>query len=113
MSEPILILRRAAVSRKGGDWDESDYDVFDGERCVGRVYQVTTSRARKLVLGCELRSDPPQELWVRGNAGRGQSGVPEGIRGMERWLRLTYCNHPAMPVCKRGLPHSLRVTPND
>ena len=38
MSEPALILRRANVSRIGGEWDESDYDVFDGERCVGRIF---------------------------------------------------------------------------
>jgi hypothetical protein len=25
-------------SRKGGNWDESDYDIFDGERCTGRIF---------------------------------------------------------------------------
>ncbi|HEY6332985.1 MAG TPA: hypothetical protein VI756_26915, partial [Blastocatellia bacterium] len=34
-----LILRRANVSRKGGEWKHEDYDVFDGERCIGRIYQ--------------------------------------------------------------------------
>jgi hypothetical protein len=33
-----LILRRADVSRKGGSWQHEDYDVFDGERCVGRIF---------------------------------------------------------------------------
>jgi hypothetical protein len=33
-----VILRRANVSRIGGERDESDYDVFDGERCVGRIF---------------------------------------------------------------------------
>jgi hypothetical protein len=35
-----LILRRANVSRNGGFWQDEDYDVFDGEREVGRVYLV-------------------------------------------------------------------------
>jgi hypothetical protein len=26
------------VSRKGGAWQHEDYDVFDGERCVGRIF---------------------------------------------------------------------------
>jgi hypothetical protein len=48
--DPALILRRANVSRKGGSgntktgntktWQHEDYDVFDGEREVGRVYLV-------------------------------------------------------------------------
>ena len=36
----MLILRRASVSRPSGSWSETDYDVFDGEREVGRVYLV-------------------------------------------------------------------------
>jgi hypothetical protein len=35
-----LLLRRANVSRKGGSWSEHDFDVFDGERDVGRIYLV-------------------------------------------------------------------------
>jgi hypothetical protein len=34
--DSALILRRANVSRKGGAWQHEDYDVFDGERDVGR-----------------------------------------------------------------------------
>jgi hypothetical protein len=35
-----LILRRANVSRISGHWQDEDYDVFDGERDIGRVYLV-------------------------------------------------------------------------
>jgi hypothetical protein len=38
MSDPALILRRANVSRKGGNWQHEDYDVFDGDREVGRIF---------------------------------------------------------------------------
>jgi hypothetical protein len=39
-----LILRRANVSRKGGHWKSEDYDVFDDERDVGRIYRVPLPR---------------------------------------------------------------------
>jgi hypothetical protein len=35
-----LILRRANVSRISGSWQEEDFDVFDGDREVGRIYLV-------------------------------------------------------------------------
>jgi hypothetical protein len=35
-----LTLRRASVSRISGNWDDDDYDVFDGDRDVGRIYLV-------------------------------------------------------------------------
>ena len=40
LPEPALVLRRANASRKGGQWQDEDYDVFDGDRCVGRIYPV-------------------------------------------------------------------------
>jgi hypothetical protein len=38
-----LVLRRATVSRISGDWSNDDYDVFDGERDVGRIYRINAS----------------------------------------------------------------------
>jgi hypothetical protein len=35
-----LALRPANVSRPGGPWSEHDYDVYDGDREVGRIYSV-------------------------------------------------------------------------
>jgi len=32
-----LILDRARKSRPGGEWSDDDYDVFDGDRPVGRI----------------------------------------------------------------------------
>jgi hypothetical protein len=42
-----LTLRRANVSRKSGDWNDDDFDVFDGDSDVGRIYrhQVSASGA--------------------------------------------------------------------
>ena len=39
MSDPTLILRRAQA-RKRGERQDEDYDVFDGDRDVGRIYLV-------------------------------------------------------------------------
>jgi hypothetical protein len=38
-----LILRSANSSREGGDWDDDDFDVFDGDQVVGRIYRVNRS----------------------------------------------------------------------
>ena len=35
-----LVLRRASISRLYGSWSETDFDVFDGDREIGRVYGV-------------------------------------------------------------------------
>jgi hypothetical protein len=43
MSETTLILRSASSSRESGDWNDDDFDVFDGDRLVGRVYRVNSS----------------------------------------------------------------------
>jgi hypothetical protein len=32
-----FVLRRANVSRKGGQWQDKDFDVLDGEREVERI----------------------------------------------------------------------------
>jgi hypothetical protein len=38
MPDVPFILRRANASRKGGHWQHEDYDVFDGDHDVGRIY---------------------------------------------------------------------------
>jgi hypothetical protein len=44
MAKPAgLILRRANVARKGGPWQHEDYDVFDGDRDVGRIYLIDSN----------------------------------------------------------------------
>jgi hypothetical protein len=33
----MLTLKRASNSRPGGRWSDDDYDVFDGDRHIGRA----------------------------------------------------------------------------
>jgi hypothetical protein len=42
MPATTLILRSANSSREGGDWNDEDFEVFDGDRLVGRVYRVNS-----------------------------------------------------------------------
>jgi hypothetical protein len=34
-----LILRRASISRSSGQWSEDDYNVYAGQRNVGRIFK--------------------------------------------------------------------------
>jgi hypothetical protein len=47
MPELPLILRRANVSRISGQWQDEDYDVFDGDRDVGRIYLIDCQAGRE------------------------------------------------------------------
>jgi hypothetical protein len=48
MPAPTLVLRRANLSRISGQWQDEDYDVFDGtggtERDVERIFQQADGR---------------------------------------------------------------------
>src|ERR1019366_4461742 len=33
----MLILKRASKSRPSGQWSDDDYDLFDGDRHIGRI----------------------------------------------------------------------------
>ena len=33
----MLTLKRASTHRPGGPWSDDDYDVYDGDRHIGRV----------------------------------------------------------------------------
>ena len=33
----MLLLKRASKSRASGQWSDDDYDVFDGDRHIGRI----------------------------------------------------------------------------
>jgi hypothetical protein len=37
---PDLLLRPASASRISGHWQDEDYDVFDGDHDVGRIYLI-------------------------------------------------------------------------
>jgi hypothetical protein len=44
-----LLLKRAATSRSGGEWNEDDYDVLADGDVVGRIYRANAVCFLKLV----------------------------------------------------------------
>jgi len=36
--KPLLILKRASKNRESGQWPDVDYDVFDADKNIGRIY---------------------------------------------------------------------------
>jgi hypothetical protein len=88
-----LVLRRANVFRKGGHWDDDDYDAFDGHWRVGRMSSGQTNLSRNLVakkpcrnlkidlrskrgmdvaVGAECRPRPPGSSGGTGSGDRGR-----------------------------------------
>jgi hypothetical protein len=45
----MLTLKRASKHRPGGPWPDDDYDVFDGDRHIGRI--LWTDRTRRSTIG--------------------------------------------------------------
>jgi hypothetical protein len=73
MSDPALILRRPQVPRKRGESLHEDYDVFDGDRDVGRIYLVhSADRADTWFWGACRFSSPD----ARGATGGASLGPP-------------------------------------
>jgi hypothetical protein len=82
MPGPALIPRRAHVARKRGELQPDNYDVFDGDRDVGRIYLVhATDLVEPWFWGHLLPGHQAQELCEHARGGKG--GVPGGIRDME------------------------------
>src|SRR5260370_5872506 len=71
-----LVLRRANVSRPGGSWSEDDFDVFDGDRSVGRVYCVDAQAGNETWFWGVSR----KSYGLRGGSGAAQ-GVSLGTLG--------------------------------
>jgi hypothetical protein len=74
-----LILRRASASRKGGPWQHEDYDVFDGDREVGRIYRL---------------DDRPDSAWFWGVSfqltGRKSHGSADSLEEAKAAFRAEY-----------------------
>ena len=46
MDKDYLTLKRAALSRPSGQWDDEDYDVLADGEVVGRIFKAGVSVAR-------------------------------------------------------------------
>jgi hypothetical protein len=43
----MLTLKRASTSRPSGEWSDDDYDVFDGDRHIGRIMWTYAAQDRR------------------------------------------------------------------
>ena len=45
MEKDYLILKRAALSRPSGEWDDDDFDVLADRAVVGRIFKANAAPA--------------------------------------------------------------------
>ena len=42
----MLTLKRASKYQPSGQWDHEDFEVFDGDRCIGRIMRTKHGRLK-------------------------------------------------------------------
>jgi hypothetical protein len=61
------VLKRASKPRPSGQWSDDDYDVFDGERHIGRILW-THAASRETPRFWTITARVPQSPYDRGYA---------------------------------------------
>src|SRR5262245_6176478 len=57
MDKDYLLLKRAALSRPSGEWDDADYDVLADGEVVGRIFKLNSAPPRNYRSGSNARQD--------------------------------------------------------
>ena len=81
----VLILKRASKSRTGGPWDDDDYNVFDGERHIGRILW-THAASRKTPWFWTITARVPNSMHDRGYAASREQAMAAFKAAWERKL---------------------------
>ena len=72
----MLTLKRASKHRPGGPWSDDDYDVFDGERHVGRIMW-THAASKETPWFWTITARVPQQPTDRGYAASREDAMAE------------------------------------
>jgi alkylated DNA nucleotide flippase Atl1 len=72
----MLTLKRASKHRPGGPWSDNDYDVFDGERHVGRIMW-THAASKETPWFWTITARVPQSTADRGYAASREDAMAE------------------------------------
>ena len=72
----MLILKSASKSRSSGEWSADDYDVFEGERHIGRImWTHAAPEDRRWFWTITVRV--PQSMYDRGYAASREEAMAE------------------------------------
>ena len=80
----MLLLKRASKSRPGGQWSDDDYDVFDGDRHIGRIMWTHAAPLDRRWFWT-ITARVPQSAYDRGYAASREQAM---VDFKTRWVRF-------------------------
>ena len=81
----MLVLKRASKHRPGSQWSDDDYDVFDGDRHIGRIMWTHAAPTDRRWFWTITARDP-QSAYDRGYAASRDDAMAD-FKARSSWSR--------------------------